>query len=140
MAGYRREELLDEESTDGTHIVFSSNLTSIGNPHFSSSRQLVLDDAHSADPAGPLREAEMHTSGHNENFSISFITSNTYDRKRLFWGRLTAFEKLLSMVIVILGMVIITLAIILMVQPSPLLQVHLAKDDQNSKSLKMVHH
>ena len=127
MAGYRREELLDEESSDGTHIMFSSNLTSIGNPHFSSSRQLVLDDSQSADATGPLRGSETQPSNNNENFSISFITSNAYDRKRVFWSRLTPFEKLLSLVIFILGLVIITLSVTLLVQPRPLLQVHLDK-------------
>lgn len=165
MAGYRREELLDgdeDESMDssGGHIVFSSNLTSIGNPHFSSSRQLMLDDAQptateellvSTANSGHQQQTTLHTNYRQsatptslnstgsgvpvENFSISFISSSNYERKRFFWSRLTPFEKILSLVIVILGLVILTLAITLLIQPTPLLQVHLNKDDHRRKLL-----
>lgn len=65
-----------------------------------------------------------------ENFSISFISNGAYhqQRKRFFWDRLTHFERLLSLVIFLLGLVIITLAVTLLVQPTPVLQVHLNKD------------
>lgn len=129
MAGYRREELLEEEPDSG-HIVFNSSLTSIGNPHFSSSRQLVLDDSQQVEEisgAQELVERAPGSSGPQENFSISFITSNTYERKR-FCNRMTPFEKLLFLVIVLLTLVIFTLAITLLSQPSPLLQVHLTKE------------
>lgn len=163
MAGYRREELLDgdeDESMDGSggHIVFSSNLTSIGNPVFSSSRQLMLDDAQPAateellvSNSGHQAQTTLHNNNYRqsatpisanstgggvpvENFSISFISSSNYERKRFFWSRLTPFEKMLSSVIVILGLVIVTLAITLLIQPTPLLQVHLNKDDHRRKS------
>ncbi len=190
MAGYRREELLDgddDETLDngnsGGHLVFSSNLTSIGNPHFSSSRTLMLDDAQptateellgtnananqnstaavlkdlgllGTSQPSPQRSLtqQQHSSPYRqatsspslgvaggvggapppmENFSISFISNGAYagGRKRFFWDRLTAFEKLLSSVILLLGLVILTLALTLLIQPTPLLQVHLNKDE-----------
>lgn len=143
MAGYRREVLLDDEGADDSHIVFSSNLTSIGNPHFTNVRhQLVLDDTSSINDQSMNNGVEMQSTSttaamptttigvSNDNLSVSFIHSSSYERKRIFWSRMTQFEKLLSMVIAVLGIVVFTLAIVLLMQPSPLLQVHLTKEDQ----------
>ena len=136
MSGYRREDLLDDDSNDGANIVFSSNLTSISNPRFSSSHQLVLDD--SQPPEVPLNSIEQQHNSGQRDFSISFITSNVYDRKRVAWSRLTQFEKLLSLVVVLLGLVIFTLSLILLIQPRRLLQVHLSKDEQGSEIINLL--
>ena len=135
MSGYHREELLDEDISD-TQDVFPSNLTSIGNPHFfASGCQLVVNESPSHDHSQSSQNFEPSTNASNhENFSISFISNISFlERKRNLWSRMTYFERILFFFFFLLTTIIFTLSLILLLQPNPMLQVHLYNKDDASE-------
>lgn len=124
--------MIDDERTDA---VFPRNVTSIGNPHFSSSAQLSYEESSGYEGScdRSLHTAEQNQSinaTNTENYSISFITTNNVlGHKRNFWQRFSHFEKILFFAILVLGIIIFVLAFILLIQPSPMLQVHLTNEN-----------
>ncbi|UXI15573.1 aromatic-L-amino-acid decarboxylase-like [Sarcoptes scabiei] len=152
-SGYHREDLLDEEGNDSAAIIFPRSENSLSNPQFNESNvQLVHDDSSSFDLNAEPRtfgsnilsnsNDNRHTSSINntsgigsvtsnsENYSISFITTNNlFGKKQNFWNRLAQFEKISLLTIILLSLIIFTLAYILVIQPSPLLKIHLENDN-----------
>lgn len=161
VTGYHREELLDDDQSSSINLMFTNNnLTSIGNPHFSSNIQLINDDSTNAtnatnvtsrnnnDPFIRSQNLLLSSSSSNdnirssmqnnnpntnpnENYSISFITtSNVFGNKRnFFWSRWTQFEKISFLAIILLTLIIFVLSMILLLQPYPILQVHLTNEN-----------
>nr|XP_027199994.1 endothelin-converting enzyme homolog isoform X2 [Dermatophagoides pteronyssinus] len=164
VTGYHREELLDDDQSSSINLMFTNNnLTSIGNPHFSSNIQLINDDSTNATNANVtsrnnndpfirsqnllsssssndnIRSSMVQNNNNNqnpntntnENYSISFITtSNVFGNKRnFFWSRWTQFEKISFLAIILLTLIIFVLSMILLLQPYPILQVHLTNEN-----------
>lgn len=121
MSGYRRENLYDEEGGgEFSRMMLSSNITSIGNPTFASDSNLVAsaeENANSLPTTGPTATltltpaaaAAAARNDENDNFRVSFVSHApppAFDRRSFGWSRMSQFEKLQSMVIVMLLMII----------------------------------
>ncbi|KAH9399044.1 Endothelin-converting enzyme 2 [Tyrophagus putrescentiae] len=140
-----RTLMLDDAQPTATEELLTSSSSPGGNQNSTTTAAVLKDLGLLGGQQSPQRTSNqqqqqqhhllrlLHAGGGGhpmENFSISFISNGAYhqQRKRFFWDRLTHFERLLSLVIFLLGLVIITLAVTLLVQPTPVLQVHLNKD------------
>lgn len=122
---------------DNSNSLFSSNLTSLGNPNFSSSdHQLMLDDSlqnESSQRNGNVDENNGNANTNFENYSISFMTTNSIlNRKQQFWSRFNSFERIQFVIIAALVAIIFVMLVLLLIQPNPMLQVHLTNKTNRS--------
>lgn len=126
-------------------MMLSSNITSIGNPTFASDSNLIESAEHNVDSLprnGPT--AMLATTGRNgennlsnENYSVSFVANNaaSFDRRSFGWSRMSVFEKMQSVLIVML-LVIICIMVFVMISDEHVSNL----DDVDSHSVFNGHH